>query len=124
MAERRLSLSRQRRALHLLGGFLVVALLWYVGPRVLRRFDFFRIRRVEITGLRYLAPATVTKALELDARSSVFDDLTGAAQRLRKLPGIQAASLRSRLPGTLEVVVQEAMPVALTPVSIGLALLD
>jgi cell division septal protein FtsQ len=124
LAERGLSLTRQRRALHLLGGFLVLALLWYAGPRLLRRFDFFRIRRVEITGLRYLAPATVTKALELDARSSVFDDLTRAGQRLRKLPGIQAASLRARLPGTLEVVVQEAVPVALTPAATGLALLD
>lgn len=124
MAQRGLSLTRYRRALHLFGGFLVVALLWYAGPRVLRRLDFFRIRRVEITGLRYLAPATVIKALELNARSSVFDDLTSAGRRLRKLPGIQAAALRARLPGTLEVVVDEALPVALTPAASGLALLD
>jgi cell division septal protein FtsQ len=79
---------------------------------------------VEIAGLQYLAPAKVISALELDSRASVFDDFSGPARRLRALPGVQSAELRSRLPGTLEIVVQEALPVALAPATSGLALLD
>jgi cell division septal protein FtsQ len=79
---------------------------------------------VEIAGLRYLAPAKVISVLGLDSRASVFDDFSAAGRRLRALPGVQSAQLRSRLPGTLEIVVDEALPVALSPGSSGLALLD
>lgn len=129
MAERRLSrrwLDRTgpRNALLVLGALLIAVLFWDGGPKLLRRLDFFRIRRVEITGLRYLAPAKVISALELDARSSVFDDLRGAASGLSALPGIQSAEVRRRLPGTVEIIVEEAVPVALTPRGTGMALLD
>jgi cell division septal protein FtsQ len=115
---------RVRLVVQLLGGLAAVGLIWYGGPRLLRRLDFFRIRRVEIAGLRYLPPAKVMAALELDSRSSVFDDLTGAVRRLRAVPGIESAELRHRLPGTLEIVLEEAVPVALAPRTSGMALLD
>jgi cell division septal protein FtsQ len=115
---------RIRLVLQLLGGFVIVGLIWYGGPRLLGRLEFFRIRRVEIAGLQYLAPAKVMATLELDSRSSVFDDLAGAARRLRSLPGIESAALRRRLPGTLEIVLEEAVPVALAPRTSGMALLD
>jgi cell division septal protein FtsQ len=122
------SLSRRhprvRLVLQLLGAFAVIGLTWYAGPRLLRRLEFFRIRRVEIAGLQYLAPATVMRALGLDSRSSVFDELSLAAAQLRELPGVESAELRRRLPGTLEIVLEEAVPVALTPRSAGMALLD
>jgi cell division septal protein FtsQ len=129
LAERRLSRSwlqraRPRNALLLLGALLIAVVLGDAGPKLLRRLDFFRIRRVEITGLRYLAPGKVVAALELDARSSVFDDLRDASNGLRALPGIQAAEVRRRLPGTLEIIVEEAVPVALAPRGGGMALLD
>ncbi|MFL5401889.1 MAG: cell division protein FtsQ/DivIB [Gemmatimonadales bacterium] len=113
-----------RLVLQLLGTVAAVGLAWYVGPRLLRRLEFFRIRRVEITGLQYLAPAKVITALGLDSRASVFDDFAGPGRRLRALPGVNSAALRPRWPGTLEIVVQEALPVALAPGSAGLALLD
>jgi cell division septal protein FtsQ len=90
----------------------------------LRRLEFFRIRRVEITGIRYLAPAKIVAALALNARTSVFDDLPAAGRALRTLPGVQSAVVRRRLPGTLEVTVVEAVPVALAPRTGGMALLD
>jgi cell division protein FtsQ len=98
--------------------------MWYAGPRLLRRLEFFRIRRVEIAGLQYLAPAKVMATLGLDSRSSVFDDLDRATLRLRNLPGVESAELRRRLPGTLEIVLEEAVPVALAPRAAGMALLD
>lgn len=108
----------------LLGALLAGAVLWHGGPQLLRRLEFFRIRRVEIAGLQYLAPAKIVAALELDSRSSVFDDLMAASSGLKSLPGIQSAEVKRRLPGTLEVVVEEAVPVALAPRGAGMALLD
>lgn len=128
MAERRLSRGRAnhrlRLGLQVLAALLVVWLLWLGAPRVLHRLDFFRIRRVEIAGLQYLAPAKVIEALALDSPASVFDDLSGAGRRVRSLPGIVSARVSRRLPGTLEIVVVEATPVALTARDGGMALLD
>jgi cell division septal protein FtsQ len=129
LAERRLNRgwfhrSRLQQALQVLGAVALVALLWYGTPRLLRRLDFFRVRRVEIAGLHYLAPARIIAALELDARASVFQDLQAANRGLRALPGVRNAVVKRRLPGTLEIVLEEAVPVALAPKGQGMALLD
>jgi cell division septal protein FtsQ len=129
LVERRLSRvglghPRVRLVVQLLGSLAILGVIWYGGPRLLRRLEFFRIRRVEIAGLQYLAPAKVMAALELDSRSSVFDDLAGAARRLKAVPGIESAELQRRLPGTLEILLEEAVPVALAPGASGMALLD
>jgi cell division septal protein FtsQ len=120
----RLGHPRIRLVVRLVGAFAALGLLWYGGPRLLRRLEFFRIRRVEIAGLQYLAPAKVMAALELHSRSSVFDDVAAAARRLQSVPGVESAELRHRLPGTLEIVLREVTPVALAPRAAGLALLD
>jgi cell division septal protein FtsQ len=116
----------QRRLIRggLLGTLLIAVLLWYGTPRLLRRLEFFRVRRVEIAGLQYLAPSKVIAALELNARSSVFDDLLAAGSGVRALPGVQSAVVRRRLPGTLEIVIEENVPVALVPRGAGMVLLD
>jgi cell division septal protein FtsQ len=110
--------------LQAIGAFGIAALLWFAVPRLLRRLEFFRIRRVEIAGVHYLAPAKIIAALGLDSHSSVFDDLEAARRGLRSVPGVRSADLSRRLPGTLEIVVEEAVPVALAPGGAGLALLD
>ena len=129
MAERRLNRGRPlrfrlRQPLQVLGALAITALLWYAVPRVLRQLEFFRVRRVEIAGLHYLAPTKIIAALGLDARSSVFDDLEAPTRGLRLIPGVRSADVNRRLPGTLEIVVEEAVPVALAPAGAGLALLD
>jgi cell division septal protein FtsQ len=127
LAERRLNrgwLLRFRQPLQVLGALAITALLWYAVPGVLRRLDFFRVRRVEIAGIHYLAPATIIAALGLDARSSVFDDLEAPRRSLRLIPGVRSADLNRRLPGTLEVMVEEAVPVVLAPGGARLALFD
>jgi cell division septal protein FtsQ len=108
----------------ILGGVVAAGVLWLVTPAVLRRLEFFRIRRVEIAGAQYLAPARIITAAGLGDRSSVFDDLLAARRELKTLPGVRSAQIKRRLPGTLEIVVEEAVPVALAPRGASLALLD
>jgi cell division septal protein FtsQ len=128
LAQRRLTLPaaspRLRFALILLAGALTAGLAANAAPGLLRRLDYFRVRRVEIAGLQYLAPAKVVASLGLESNATVFDDLAAAGRRLTALPGIISAEVERRLPGTLEIAVVEALPVALTPRSGGLALLD
>jgi cell division septal protein FtsQ len=115
---------RLRLGLQVLAALLTVCLVWLVAPKILHRLDFFRIRRVEIAGLQYLPPSKVIAALELGSEASVFDDLSAAGGRVRALPGVASAVVRRRLPGTLEIELIEAVPVALAPRSGGMALLD
>ena len=115
---------RLRLGLQVLGALLTAGLVWISAPKVLHRLDFFRIRRVEIAGLQYLPPSKVIAALELGSEASVFDDLSAAGGRVRALPGVTSAVVRPRLPGTLEIELVEAVPVALAPRSGGMALLD
>ncbi|HJR16431.1 MAG TPA: FtsQ-type POTRA domain-containing protein [Gemmatimonadales bacterium] len=129
MAQRGLRLvevrhSRLRLGLKSLAALFVLSLAWLAAPKVLQRLEFFRIRRVEISGLQYLAPAKVAAALGLNAEATVFDDLAAVARRIRALPGVSSAEVRRRFPGTLEIDVVEAVPVALVPRIGGMALLD
>jgi cell division septal protein FtsQ len=103
---------------------LTAGLATTAAPGILQRLDYFRVRRVEIAGLQYLAPAKVITALGLQSNATVFDDLAAAGRRLAALPGVISAEVRRRLPGTLEIRVVEAKPVALAPRSGGLAVLD
>jgi cell division septal protein FtsQ len=128
LAQRRLILPRVtprlRSALIVVAGVLTAGLAATAAPGILQRLDYFRVRRVEIAGLQYLAPAKVIAALGLESNATVFDDLAAAGRRLAALPGVISAEVRRRLPGTLEIEVVEAIPVALAPRGGGLAVLD
>ncbi|MGH7498236.1 MAG: cell division protein FtsQ/DivIB [Gemmatimonadales bacterium] len=119
MAGRRL--TRRWVALFALGGVLLAML---VGPRVLQELSFFRVRRVEIAGLQYLAPAKIMSALKLSTDASVFDDPAPLVRRALSVPGIKSVTVQRRMPGTLEIAVEEAVPVAIAPGKGGLSLLD
>ena len=119
MAERRL-----KRGWKLLGALALGLGLWFGLPHLLCGLDFFRVRRVEIAGLQYLDPAKVIGALRLAPRASVFDDPAPLARRVLAMPGVTAADVGHRLPGTLEVELVEAAPVALASRGDGLVLLD
>ena len=92
---------------------------WLVLPRLLRHAGFFRVRQIELVGVRYSAPAALIGALHLAPGASVFDDLDLLATRLRALPGIADARVVRHLPGALKVIVREVEPVALVPGSDG-----
>jgi cell division septal protein FtsQ len=100
------------------------AVAWLGAPPLLRGLEFFRVRRVEITGLQYLEASKVIAALRLSPKASVFDDPAPLERRVRALPGITSAEVGRHVPGTLLVEVNEAVPVALAPRGDALAMLD
>ena len=105
-------------------GTLAALALWTGGPWLGRRVEFFRIRRVEFVGMRYLSPEATAVALRLPPGASVFDDLAPLARRATQVPGILHAEAGRRIPGTLVVRIRERQPVALTPRGGRLALMD
>jgi cell division septal protein FtsQ len=119
VAERRL-----KRRWKLLAAAAVAVGLWSGSPALLRRVDFFRVRRVEIQGLQYLDAAKVIAAARFSPGASVFDDPDAIAGRVRALPGVRDARVGRRLPGTLRIRLDEAEPVALTPKGDRLAMVD
>ena len=101
------------RVLAWAGAAMIVMVLWMTAPLGLRRLRFFRVRQVEIVGIRYLDADQVLAALRLSPTASVFDETEPLAERLRGLDGIADASVIRRPPGSLEVIVREIEPVAL-----------
>ena len=102
-----------RRVLAWAGAAMVVMVLWMAAPLGLRRLRFFRVRQVEIVGIRYLDADQVLAALRLSTTASVFDETEPLAERLRELDGVAEASVTRRPPGSLKVIVREIEPVAL-----------
>jgi cell division protein FtsQ len=104
--------SRWRMAL---GAFALAVLLamplW--GPRALAQLAFFRVRKVEILGLRYTDPTELLARLRVDTSRSVWDPLPPIAARATAHPGVAAVEVTRRLPGTIVVNVTERRPVAL-----------
>ena len=89
-----------------------IASPWW-GPVVLRRFAFFEVRRVEVVGARYLAPAQITGALSLKSGASVWQPLGALERRVGSLGGIATVRVSRHLPATLRVEVTEVEPVAM-----------
>lgn len=109
-----------------LGGALLLVLLasplW--GPRALSHLAFFRVRKIEVNGLRYTPPADVLARLRVDTTRSVWDPLEPLAQRVMTHPQVESAYVSRKLPGTLVVDVTERRPVALVPVGAELRAVD
>jgi cell division septal protein FtsQ len=103
---------------------LGVVAAWLGGPAVLRRLEFFRVRQIELVGVRHLSPDAVITALRLPSGASVWDDRRAIERRLRGLPGVADARVVRRLPGALKVLVREVTPVAFVPGPRGLAVVD
>ncbi len=114
-----------RRRLTLLAlGIGTVALAYVLLPLGLRRIDFFRVRQVELVGVRYLEPERVLAGLMLPTDLNLFDPLRAVEQHAEAVPGILEATATRRLPATLRVTVVEALPVAFARGSSGLVPLD
>ena len=108
------------------GGGAVLALvgLWFLGPLALRTMAIFRVRRVEVLGARYLSAADIARALALGPKANVFDNPEPLAAKVLAIRGVRLATVRGRIPGTLEVRIEEFEPVALAPVDGKLTLVD
>ena len=100
----------------MLGGFFLVGVImaaaWGVRSAA-RQMAFFRVRSVEVRGLRYLQPQEVLSRLKVDTLMSLWDDLEPLRERVRHHPQVNGVTITRRLPGTLVVTVEENQPVAL-----------
>ena len=109
-----------------LGVVLVLAILasplW--GPKLLRQFAFFRVRKVEILGARYTPANDVLERLHVDTMRSVWDPLGPLVQRVQTHPQVERVVVTRKLPGTLVVELTERRPVALVPTPDGLRAVD
>ena len=93
-----------------LGLALAASPFW--GPRVLREMEWFRVRRVEISGTRLLAPHQVLAAAKIPAGENVWDDLGRLESAIAAHPAIASVNVSRVLPGTLRIRVEEKRPVA------------
>jgi len=103
---------------------LGAALLLAVAPFGLREMAFFRVRRVEVVGARYLAPERIVEAMGLATDQNLFDPLGEATDAVATVPGVVRVSIGRRPPGTLRVVVVEREPAGLVPGKAGLVPVD
>ncbi len=109
----------RRRALVGVTGSVLLVLFWLGAPLVLRRLAMFRVRQIELVGVRNLAPDAVIAALRLGPRASVFGDTRLLADRVRGLAGVAEARVVRRLPAILSVELREVEPAALVPAPRG-----
>jgi cell division protein FtsQ len=94
------------------------------GPLLMRRMDYFRVRRVEIVGARYVAPSDILAKLHVDTSASVWDPTSALVARVASHPEIQHVAVHRKLPGTLVIEVTERVPVALVPAPGGFRVYD
>jgi cell division protein FtsQ len=114
---------RVRLTLAAIAVVLVLGAPWW-GPLLMRRMDFFRVRRVEIVGAHYVAPSDILSRLNVDTTVSVWDPTKPLAARVAAFPEIQSVAVRRKLPGTLVVEIAERIPVALVPAATGFRVYD
>ena len=118
---------RWRRVLRIatiaMTGTAILLAPWWAPP-LLSRLSFFRLRKVEIDGLRYLDPADVAARLEVDTTRSIWIDLSPLEARVAAHPQVAEVDIGRRLPATIVVRVREHLPIALVPSRSGFRVVD
>lgn len=121
-------LSDRARALGrrgaLTAGLAAAAASPWWGRAVLAELAFFRVRKVEIAGVHYVAPSDLLARLRVDTTRSVWDDPEPLERRLAGHPQVRDVSVGRRLPGTLVVHVVENLPLALVSTPRGFVAYD
>ena len=115
--------SRLKRGAAALGVLVLLASPWWA-RLIASQLSFFRVRRVEIVGVRYLAPSDILARLRVDTTRSVWDDPTPLEQRVAAHPQVASVSIGRKLPGTLVVNVVENMPIAMVSTETGFLVFD
>ena len=96
---------------------------WW-GPRLLAEMSFFRLRRVQVVGARYVPADSIVALLGVDTTRSVWDETDELVARVRSHPQVSEVEIARRVPGTLVVTITERVPVAFIPTARGLEPLD
>ena len=109
-----------------IGGIAVVGLgvLGALTPFVLRKMTYFRVRQVELRGVKYRSAEQVIQSLGLKRDQNLFDPTGPIERRAAALTGVVSATVERRLPGTLRVTIVERVPVALVPGPQAMTVLD
>ena len=115
--------ARLRRGAIGLAALVVLASPWW-GRLIASQLSFFRVRRVEIVGVRYVAPSDILARLRVDTTRSVWDDPTPLEQRVAAHPQVGNVSISRKLPGTLVVNVVENLPIAMVSTERGFLVFD
>ncbi len=114
---------RVRTAALALAALALITSPWWARAG-LRQLAFFRVRRVEIDGTRYVSPDEIVSRMRVDTSASVWDDVAPWEGRVREHPSVRDVRIERRLPGTLVVKVTENLPVALVQAAAGLVPVD
>jgi hypothetical protein len=107
-----------RSQLRIVLATLVLAVGWTIGGKVseaVAGLDAFRVRQVEVVGVKLMDRGTVLELLRLPEEASVWGDTREWAQRVQEHPLAESVRIRRRIPGKLVVDVRETKPVALAP---------
>ena len=116
-------IPRVKLALFGIGALLLLTVpLW--APLLMRRMDFFRVRRLEIVGTRYIATSDIVSRANVDTMRSVWDPTAPIVGRVKSHPGVQTVVVSRKLPGTLVITVTEFQPIALVPGPEGFRVFD
>jgi hypothetical protein len=115
--------TRLRRGGVALAAIALLASPWWA-RLIASELSFFRVRRVEIVGVRYLAPSDILSRLRVDTTRSVWDDLSVLERRVAAHPQVSNVSISRKLPGTLVVNVVENMPIAMVSTERGMLVFD
>jgi len=101
------------RPLAVFAAAVLLTLLAALSPLVFRRFEAFRVRRVEVVGARLLPAEEALAVAGIADSLSLFDDLEPWRTRLLGHRLVAGVRFQRRLPGTLRIVVTETQPAAL-----------
>src|SRR5215210_1834166 len=111
----------------ILGAMFLVAIIMAAGWGVragARSMAFFRVRSVEVRGARYLQRDEILSRLGVDTVASLWDDLEPYRQRVRRHPQVADVQIERKMPGTLVLIIEENLPVALIQTPTGLVPFD
>jgi cell division septal protein FtsQ len=114
----------RRWLLLLAAGVLGTVTLVLAARTLLRHVSFFRVRQIELVGVRYHSPDQVLAGLGLEPDQNLFTPASAIERRAAGIPGVIDLEVRRKLPGTLEIAVHEQQPVAFLATDSGLLVLD
>jgi hypothetical protein len=105
-----------RSQLRIVLATLVLAVGWTVGGKIsdaVAGLDTFRVRQVEVVGVKLMDRGSVLDLLDLPEGASVWGDTREWAERVQAHPLAESVRIRRRIPAKLVVDVRETRPVAL-----------
>jgi hypothetical protein len=103
----------QLRVLYWAIAFGIIA-IW--GPQVLAtmsEMDVFRVQEVEVLGTRFLTEDSIIAQLQIDSKSSVWEDKSVWVERVTAHPLVRSAEVRRLVPSGLRITIEERRPIAL-----------